>query len=65
MSNQPVQKGELEVIRFGDKVLTVKRKCSCGGDVHIDKIPNTQAGYIATCQKCGVSLQWGDKPQEK
>jgi len=54
-------KGELETITFGEKILTVKRKCSCGGDVEIKK---TEEGVnFASCMVCGASLSWGGKTE--
>ena len=55
-----LQKGEIQAIVFGDKVITVKDKCSCGGAVHVE--PNPEAGgKIAKCIVCGAELSWGGK----
>ena len=35
------EQGELKIIKFADKILTVYRRCSCGGDVEIKKDPAT------------------------
>lgn len=57
MTTNSTPKGELEAITFGEKILTVKRKCSCGGDVEIKK---TEEGVnIASCMVCGATLTWG------
>jgi hypothetical protein len=63
MTTGSTPKGELETITFGEKILTVKRKCSCGGDVEIKKTDN--GTNIATCMKCGVSLSWGGPAEPK
>jgi hypothetical protein len=63
MTEQATPKGELEPIMFGDKILTVKRRCSCGGDVEIKKDPVTGVS-TATCLKCGASLQFGGSQQK-
>jgi hypothetical protein len=63
MPDQPTPKGELEAIMFGEKILTVKRRCSCGGDVEVKKDPVTEVS-TATCLKCGASLQFGGKQQK-
>ncbi len=54
----PATKGELEPITYADKVIAVKRKCSCGGDVDIKPNPDG-AGKVATCRDCGASLKFG------
>jgi len=54
------QKGEIQAIVFGEKVITVKDKCSCGGAVHVTPDPST-GGKVATCVKCGAVLKWGGK----
>ncbi len=63
MTTDSTPKGELETITFGEKILTVKRKCSCGGDVEIKK---TEDGKnVATCMTCGASLSWGGATETK
>ncbi|MEA4909981.1 MAG: hypothetical protein GYA17_07420 [Chloroflexi bacterium] len=62
MTTPTPEKGEIEAITFGDKVLTVKRRCSCGGDVEIKKISDEE-GSVATCLRCGASLKWGATKQ--
>lgn len=54
----PKKPGKLEPITYGDKVIAVKRKCSCGGDVDITKNPDGP-GKIATCRVCGAALSFG------
>ncbi|MCD6356078.1 MAG: hypothetical protein J7L66_02235 [Anaerolineaceae bacterium] len=56
--------GELKPILFGDKVLTVYRRCSCGGDVKIEQDPTT-GKYTARCLTCGAHLEWGGKDKNK
>lgn len=52
------EKGELKVLDFGGKILSVYRRCSCGGDVEIKK---DETGLnIAQCKRCGVRLEWRD-----
>lgn len=55
---EPKKQGTLEPITYNDKILAVKRKCSCGGDVDIRNNPNGP-GKVATCRECGVSLTFG------
>jgi len=66
MSEEPTpEKGELKILDFGGKILSVYRRCSCGGEVEIKK---GESGLnIAKCKKCGVRLEWhdGDKLPEK
>ncbi|HEY9122092.1 MAG TPA: hypothetical protein VIM80_03765 [Brevefilum sp.] len=54
---KPVQ-GELKVLDFGGKILSVYRRCSCGGDVSIKK-DDTELN-IAECKVCGARLEWRD-----
>ncbi|MEN6556459.1 MAG: hypothetical protein ABFD21_08720 [Anaerolineaceae bacterium] len=54
------QQGEIQAIVFGEKVITVKDKCSCGGAVHVLPDPAT-GGKVAKCVKCGAELKWGGK----
>lgn len=55
--NQPEQ-GELKILDYGGKILTVYRRCSCGGTVEIKK---DETGLnIAQCKQCGVRLEWRD-----
>jgi hypothetical protein len=63
MTADSTSKGELETITFGEKILTVKRKCSCGGDVEIKK--TADGANIATCMVCGASLSWGGSTETK
>jgi hypothetical protein len=63
MTTGSTPKGELEAITFGEKVLTVKRKCSCGGDVEIKR--NDEGVNVATCMICGASLSWGGTTEQK
>ena len=52
------EQGELKIIKFADKILTVYRRCSCGGDVEIKKDPETGENS-ARCLACGVHIEWG------
>ncbi len=63
MTADSAPKGELETITFGEKILTVKRKCSCGGDVEIKKTDD--GTNVATCMVCGTSLSWGGPVENK
>ncbi len=61
MADQPAsssKKGELEPITYGNKIIAVKRKCSCGGDVDIKPNPDGP-GKVAVCRECGASLKFG------
>jgi hypothetical protein len=58
MSVQEPVKGQLETVEFNGKIIAVKRKCSCGGDVVVRKDPE-RGGNIAECKSCGVSLHYG------
>ncbi len=52
------EKGELKILEYGGKILSVYRRCSCGGDVAIDK---DETGLnIAQCKSCGTRLEWRD-----
>lgn len=52
------EKGELRILDFGGKILSVYRRCSCGGDVEIKK---NEAGInFAKCKVCGTGLEWND-----
>jgi hypothetical protein len=54
------------VIKFGDKILSVYRRCSCGGgddmggNVEI-KVDEKTGKSTATCTSCGNTLTWGGK----
>jgi len=51
-------KGEFKIIEHGGKILTVYRRCSCGGDVEITV--NKETGEsTAVCKSCGNTLTWG------
>ena len=54
------QKGEIQAIVFGEKVITVKDKCSCGGAMHVEPDSET-GGKVARCINCGAELKWGGK----
>lgn len=58
------QQGELKQIKYGEKLLTVYRRCSCGGDVEIKKNPTTGEN-VARCLLCGVHIEWGGEKKEK
>ena len=53
-------KGEFQLIKFGEKILSVYRRCSCGGDVEI-KVDEKTGKSTATCKACGNTLTWGGK----
>ena len=53
-------KGEFQVMEFGGKIISVYRRCSCGGDVEIQV--NQESGQsTALCLSCGNTLTWGGK----
>ncbi|MGI6741633.1 MAG: hypothetical protein ACOX7C_09235 [Brevefilum sp.] len=53
-----VDRGELNILEYGGKILSVYRRCSCGGDVEIKK---DETGLnIAKCKNCGAYLEWRD-----
>ncbi len=56
--NKP--KGEFQVIKFGGKILSVYRRCSCGGDVEI-KVDKKTGMSTAVCLSCGNTMTWGGK----
>ncbi len=58
------EQGELKPIEFGGKILTVYRRCSCGGDVVIKKDPATGENS-ARCLTCGAHIEWGGEKKEK
>jgi hypothetical protein len=64
MTNQAPATGQIEPIEFAGKIVAVKRKCSCGGDVVIKKAPEGE-GNIATCQTCGATLRFGGSSQQE
>ena len=53
-------KGEFQVIKFGEKILTVYRRCSCSGDVEI-KVDQKSGKSTARCLSCGNTFTWGGK----
>lgn len=53
------EQGELKAIKFGEKVLTVYRRCSCGGDVEIKK--DASGNNKAWCLRCGATLEWNNE----
>ncbi len=55
---KPQPQGQIEPITYGDKIIAVKRKCSCGGDVEIKRNPDGP-GNVATCLRCGATLKFG------
>jgi hypothetical protein len=63
MTPDSTPKGELETITFGEKILTVKRKCSCGGDVEIKK--EDDGTNVASCMVCGSTIKWGGPDKTK
>jgi len=58
------EQGELKPIKYADKILTVYRRCSCGGDVEIKKDPTTGEN-IARCLTCGAHIEWGGENLKK
>lgn len=58
MTHETPEKGTLQVLDYGGKILSVYRRCSCGGSVEISK--DETGKNIAECQKCGARLEWRD-----
>jgi transcription elongation factor Elf1 len=56
-------KGEFQIIEHQGKILTVYRKCSCGGDVEI-KVDKKTGKKTATCKSCGNTLTWGGEEEK-
>ncbi len=60
----PKKKGKLKPTVYGNKILTIYRKCSCGGksdslgSVVITKNPDGN-GSTATCTVCGATIKFG------
>jgi hypothetical protein len=61
-------KGTFQVIEFGGKIVSVYRKCSCGGGGGDDMVGNVEIKVdektgkkTATCHSCGNTLTWGGK----
>lgn len=58
------KRGKLTPMMFGDKVLSVYRKCTCGGgtsgsgSVNFTKNPDGN-GSTATCTVCGATMKFG------
>ena len=53
-------KGEFQVMEFGGKIISVYRRCSCGGDVEI-QVDQESGHSTATCLSCGNIMTWGGK----
>lgn len=58
------EKGELRILDYGGKILSVYRRCSCGGDVEIKK--DETGKNTAKCKVCGSGIEWldGDKLED-
>ncbi len=52
------EKGELRILDYGGKILSIYRRCSCGGDVLIKK--NEAGRNVAVCKVCGTGIEWAD-----
>lgn len=50
--------GKLNILEYGGKILSIYRRCSCGGDVEIKK--DDTGLNIAKCKVCGAYLEWRD-----
>ena len=59
-NEQEKLKGEFKITYFNDKILSVYRRCSCGGDVKIT-VNREKGTRTAVCQSCGNTLTWGGK----
>jgi hypothetical protein len=55
--NNP-EKGELRILDYGGKILSIYRRCSCGGDVKIGK--DEEGKNLAKCKVCGTWIKWND-----
>ncbi len=53
-------KGEFQIIEYAGKILSVYRRCSCGGDVQI-KVDKKTGKSTARCVSCGNTMTWGGK----
>jgi len=58
------EQGELKPIKYADKILSVYRRCSCGGDVEIKQDPATGENE-ARCLTCGAHIEWGGEKKEE
>lgn len=58
------EQGKMQVLDFGGKILSVYRRCTCGGDVEIKK--EEDGKNVAQCKTCGARLEWhdGDKLED-
>ena len=56
-----MEQGKMQVLDYGGKILSVYRRCTCGGDVEIKK--EEDGKNFAKCKRCGATLEWmdGDK----
>lgn len=60
-------KGEFQIIEYAGKILTVYRRCSCGGGDDgmggnvVIKVDEKTGQSTATCLSCGNTLTWGGK----
>ncbi|QRN83434.1 hypothetical protein JR338_01365 [Chloroflexota bacterium] len=57
----PKEKGEFKILEYGGKIMSIYRRCSCGGSVTIKK--EEDGKNIADCTSCGAHMEWydGDK----
>jgi len=61
-NKQEKKKGEFKITYFNNKILSVYRRCSCGGDVKIT-VDRETGKSTAICMSCGNTLTWGGKDQ--
>lgn len=58
MTENNQEKGELKILEYAGKILSIYRRCSCGGDVTISK---DETGLnVAECKNCGARMEFRD-----
>jgi len=58
MAEKNSEKGKLRILEYAGKIMSIYRRCSCGGDVSISK---DETGLnIAECKNCGTRLEYHD-----
>jgi len=61
---QKPERGKFRILDYGGKILSIYRKCPCGGQV---KIKKDETGLnIAHCNQCDAFIEWrdGDKIED-
>jgi len=57
-------KGEFQIIEYAGKIVSVYRRCSCGGDVEIH-VDESTGQSTATCLSCGNTMTWGGEQNSR